>query len=125
MARPVSKDELLIQSKEKFSNLFSLVESLSKEKQEMSFLFEDRDKNIRDVFGHLHEWHLMMLEWYKTGMKNEKPDIPAKGFTWKTTPALNILIWKKYQNLDLTTVEKKLIESHKHINALINSHSNE
>ena len=125
MPRPISKDELLIQSKKNFSNLFDLIKKLPKEKQEMNFLFEDRDKNIRDVLGHLHEWHLMMLEWYKTGMNNEKQYIPAKGFTWKTTPALNILIWKKYQNIDLETVEKKLIESHKHLNALINSHSNE
>ena len=108
MPRPISKDELLIQSKKNFSNLFDLIKKLPKEKQEMNFLFEDRDKNIRDVLGHLHEWHLMMLEWYKTGMNNEKQYIPAKGFTWKTTPALNILIWKKYQNIDLETVEKRI-----------------
>ncbi|MBP9479261.1 MAG: ClbS/DfsB family four-helix bundle protein [Sebaldella sp.] len=125
MARPTSKDELLSLSNENFSKLINLIETLPEEKQEMNFLFEGRDRNIRDVLAHLHEWHLMMLKWYETGMNGEKPITPAKGYTWKTLPALNLVIWEKYQDLNLETVQKKLIESHKQIENLINKHSNE
>ena len=119
MARPTSKDELLSLSNENFSKLINLIETLPEEKQEMNFLFEGRDRNIRDVLAHLHEWHLMMLKWYETGMNGEKPITPAKGYTWKTLPALNLVIWEKYQDLNLETVQKKLIESHKQIENLI------
>ena len=61
MARPVTKDELLALSSKNYHKLTELIDSLSKEEQEMKFPFEDRDKNIRDVLGHLHEWHLMMI----------------------------------------------------------------
>ncbi len=48
------------------------------------------NRNIRDVLAHLHEWHLMV----QGGYDREKPDIPAKGYTWKTTPDLNREIQK-------------------------------
>lgn len=57
MARPTTKDELLALSNKNYLKLTELVNSLSEEEQEMKFPFEDRDKNIRDVLGHLHEWH--------------------------------------------------------------------
>ena len=125
MARPVTKDELLALSSKNYHKLTELIDSLSKEEQEMKFPFEDRDKNIRDVLGHLHEWHLMMIEWYTAGMKGENPVIPAEGYTWKTLPGLNAVIWKKYQNVSLKDARKKLNNSHIEIEALIKSHTND
>lgn len=125
MARPTTKDELLALSDKNYNKLNDLIESVPKEKQEINFPFEDRDKNIRDVLAHLHEWHLMMEKWYTTGMKGETPVIPAKGYTWKTLPDLNAVIWEKYQNVSLADIKKDLDESHKKITALIKSHSNE
>ena len=125
MARPATKDELLALSNKNYLKLTELVNSLSEEEQKMKFPFEDRDKNIRDVLGHLHEWHLMMIKWYTAGMKGEKPVIPAEGFTWKTLPDLNAVIWEKYQNVNLEDVKKKLNDSHNEIEALIKSHTND
>ena len=125
MARPVNKDELLLLSSKNYQKLTDLINSLSKEEQEMTFPFEDRDKNIRDVLVHLHEWHLMMIKWYTTGMKGEKPVIPAKGYTWKTLPDLNTAIWKKYQSMSLEEAKKKLNDSHSRIETLIKSHTDD
>jgi hypothetical protein len=125
MPRPATKDELLTLSDKNYHKLTELVESIPKEKQEMAFPFEDRDKNIRDVLAHLHEWHLMMIKWYTAGMSGEKPVIPAEGYTWKTIPDLNAVIWKKYQDVSLETIIKKLDESHKEVEALIKKHSND
>ena len=125
MPRPTTKDELLSLSNKNYHKLIDLVDSLSKEEQEMNFPFEDRDKNIRDVLGHLHEWHLMMIKWYTTGMKGEKPVIPAEGYTWKTLPDLNAVIWKKYQNVSLKDIRKKLNNSHHEIEKIIKSHTND
>ena len=125
MARPINKEELINISNEEFLNLFNLIDSMTLEKQESSFLFEDRDKNIRDVLTHLHEWHLMMKRWYKDGMSGIKPEIPAKGYTFKTLPDLNNEIFKKWQGTSLAEAKELIISSYKDMEELINKHSNE
>lgn len=47
--------------------------------QNKEFPLETLNRNIRDVLMHLHNWHLMMLNWYETGMAGQKPEMPAKG----------------------------------------------
>ena len=123
MARPTNKTELLTLSKKNFSILNELIDNIPKEKQTAAFSFEDRDKNIRDVLGHLHEWHLMMLRWYNDGMSGIKPVIPAEGYTWKTLPALNGLIWEKYQEVSFSAARKSLFASHKELEKLIKKHT--
>jgi hypothetical protein len=125
MARPTKKKDLINASTEEFLSLFNLIDSMTLEKQESSFLFEDRDKNIRDVLTHLHEWHLMMKRWYKDGMSGIKPEIPAKGYTFKTLPDLNNEIFKKWQNTSLDDAKELLISSHKYMEELISNHSDE
>lgn len=48
-----------------------------------------------------------------------------KGYTWRTTPELNQLIWKKYQKMNLVEVEERLETSHKRMLVLINAHTND
>ena len=77
MPRPTSKTELLQLSKEKFINLIDFVsaqENLNKE-----FSRNTMNRNLRDILGHLHYWHEIFLNWYKTGMQGEKPAIPKEG----------------------------------------------
>lgn len=93
--------------------------------KEKEFAKGTMNRNIRDVLAHLHHWHLMMLEWYQTGMKGNKPDIPAKGYTWKTTPELNKKIWEEYRNTGLAEISKKLEKSHKELMKVIEKHTDE
>ncbi|EPT8930275.1 ClbS/DfsB family four-helix bundle protein [Listeria innocua] len=125
MARPKNKEELLQQSAESYQKLLDLIDSIPKEKQQLAFPFEDRDKNIRDVVVHLHEWHNMALDWYQVGMRGDKPFMPAEGYTWRTTPELNLVIWQKYQETDLETAMELLNKTHHVEMEIIAEHSNE
>ena len=42
-----------------------------------------------------------MFDWYATGMKGQKPDMPAKGYKWKDTAALNKRINAIYSDTKL------------------------
>jgi hypothetical protein len=123
MPRPKTKDELLKASQENFSKLMELVHSYSDEEVHREFPIGSMNRNIRDILAHLHEWHLMMLGWYEVGMSGEKPDMPAKGYTWAALPKLNRKIWEDYQNTKLEDAKTSLYESDKKVQALIQKHS--
>ena len=125
MPRPKSKSELLELSQKNFQKLNDLIDGFSESEQNTEFQPGTLNRNIRDVLGHLHEWHLMMLGWYDIGMSGEKPDMPAKGYTWKTISDLNRKIWEKYRNTSLPEVRQLLGESHEKVRNLIEKHTNE
>lgn len=125
MPRPNNKAELLNLSKKNFELLMDFIESFSKEEQNAEFPKGTMNRNFRDVLMHLHHWHLMMFDWYIVGMKGEKPEIPAKGYTWKTTPELNRWIWEKYKDTPLADAKKDLKSSFIKIRSLIEKHNDE
>lgn len=125
MGKPQSKVELLSQSRDNYLKLQSFINALSTEEQERAFPEGTLNRNIRDVLAHLHAWHLMMNDWYTVGMTGEKPEIPAKGYTWKTTPDLNTEIQKRYTDTLLDEIKQKLELSHQTMLALIETHSDE
>lgn len=110
MPRPKTKKELLDLSRKNYSKLLEYVDSLPKKEQLTTFPKGYLNRNIADVLAHLHHWHLMFLEWYKVGMIGDEPDMPAKGYTWKTLPDLNREIWKKYRDMGVEEA-KELLET--------------
>lgn len=108
---------------EAFQSLNELLDSLTKIEIEQAFPFQHRDRNVRDVLAHLLEWQQMMLGWYRVGMAGGNPEMPAKGFTWKSTPELNQQIWKKYQSKSLKIVRSHLQKSHDRLQMLVQKHS--
>lgn len=125
MAKPKSKEQLLSQSNANFNRLKDFIEQLQPDQQTATFKEGFMNRNIRDVLSHLHHWHLMMLSWYKIGMTGQKPDMPAKGYTWKMTPQLNQFIWEKYQPTPLHKSKKLLLSSFDEVQKIIQSHSDE
>jgi hypothetical protein len=125
MARPKSKEELLTLSKDNFDRLINLIDSLAIDQREAVFPKGMLNRNISDVLGHLHEWHVMMLNWYEIGMQGAKPAMPAEGYSWKTTPELNIVIQEKYSGYNLSEATRLLSQSHQELQDLISGHSNE
>ena len=125
MPRPRSKSELLELSKINYDKLMELINSFSPEQQQGEFPPGTMNRNIRDLLAHLHEWHLMFLQWHDTGMTGEKPDIPARGYTWKTVPDLNRVIWEKYRDTPLAVIRKRFAESHRKVRNLIDQYSDE
>ncbi len=125
MARPKTKVELLRQGEGNYKKLVDFVDALPEGKRLSEFPKGTMNRNIRDVFAHLYHWHGMMLNWYKVGMSGCKPEMPAPGYTWKTTPELNRLIWEKYRNTPYIEVRGTLEESHKSIMKIVSNHTNE
>lgn len=125
MARPKTKEELIELSNKNFKKLTDFVGSFALEEQLLEFPKGTLNRNIRDVFAHLHHWHLMMIDWYSVGMKGNKPKMPAEGYTWKTVPDLNQKIRDKYKNEDLQNIKEKLNNSFSVIQKIIKNHSNE
>ncbi|ULQ60632.1 ClbS/DfsB family four-helix bundle protein [Brucepastera parasyntrophica] len=125
MPRPTTKESLLTLSETNLEKLFSFIDSIPEELRNNRFELNERDKTIADVLCHLHEWHLMMENWYATGMSGKKPIIPGEGYTWQTLPALNRKIHEKYLGTDWKKAVSLLKQSHKKIMKLIEKHSNE
>ena len=125
MARPKSKTELLYLSQENFKKLNEFIDNMSTAEQNREFPKGTMNRNIRDILTHLHHWHLLLMDWYKVGMSGQKPDMPAKGYTWKTTPDLNRLILEKYHSTSLSEAKSLLKASFKDVQSIIKSHTNE
>lgn len=126
MGRPTTKPDLIEAANTQFLKLWNLVDSMPQEEQSAQFLFEDRDKNLRDVLIHLHEWHNMVESWHKIGtLEGGMPAVPGDGYTWKTLPKLNYEIWAKYQHVPLQAAKDMLKQSHDKILELIESHTND
>ncbi|MDX1350453.1 MAG: ClbS/DfsB family four-helix bundle protein [Putridiphycobacter sp.] len=125
MARPKNKRELLDLSKQNYEALMAFIDQLSVQEQLADFPEGTMNRTISDVLMHLHHWHHMMNDWYTVGMTGKKPDMPAKGYTWKTTPALNRWIWEQYKNTPLQDAIALFKASYQSIRSLIESHSDE
>ena len=123
MPRPTSKTELLQLSQENFKNLIDFVSA--QENPNKEFNRNTMNRNIRDVLGHLHHWHEMFLNWYKTGMQGEKPAIPKEGYTFADTPKLNREIWESCQNISLDEVLILFQKSFEKVFSIIEKHTDE
>ena len=125
MARPKNKSDLVALSNKNYEKLLSYVDSFPENELEAEFPEGTLNRNIRDVLAHLHHWHLMVMDWYEVGMKGEKPDIPAKGYNWRTLPDLNKKIRKQYETTGLNEVRNMLGDSFAEIQNLIENHSDD
>ena len=125
MARPKTKQGLLDLSIQNYHKLVDFISVMNLNVQNRDFPPGTMNRNIRDVLMHIHHWHLMMLNWYKTGMSGEKPEMPAKGYTWKTTPEFNKWILERYSQTSLDEAKESLTSSFSKIRKIIDSHSDE
>ena len=125
MSRPTNKKDLLDQSQKNYNDLVAFIHLMSDEEKNREFPAGTMNRNIRDVLAHLHQWQVLMKEWYDTSMKGQKPDLPAKGYTWKTTHDLNRKIREDYKDTDLSEVLKMLKDSFAAIREIISRHTDE
>ena len=125
MPRPTTKEQLINAGKENFTKLFKLIESLNQEEQEMSFLFEDRDKNIRDVLVLLYEWHQLLLKWISNNVNGVKSNFLPEPYNWKTYPEMNFKLWEKHQSTSFKESISLVKQSHADVLNLISTFSTE
>jgi len=83
MLRPKSKAELLLQGNSKYKQLLHIMERQPKQKRNTTFPTTYLNRNICDVFAHLHHWHRLFLGWYVEAMKGNSTEMLAKGDTIK------------------------------------------
>lgn len=52
--------------------------------------------NVADLYAHLAEWNRMLLRWVADDRAGRTPQLPAPGFKWNQTPALNREIQRRF-----------------------------
>ena len=135
MARPQTKEGLLIAAKENFEKLNTLISKMSDKELTTPFDFSKdekkkeahwkRDKNLRDILIHLYEWHQLILNWVESNQKGEEKPFLPEPYNWRTYGDMNVEFWKKHQNTSLEDATKALQKSHKEVLKLAENFTNE
>ncbi|MDY5968509.1 MAG: ClbS/DfsB family four-helix bundle protein [Bacteroidales bacterium] len=135
MARASSKAELIQSANEQFDKMWNLIDKMGIDMQRATFAKEmaaagkeahwNRDKNLRDVLVHLHEWHLLLRNWIVANRNGERRPFLPEPYNWKTYPQMNVEFWKKHQDTPLANAMAMLKKSHQDTMALIMDFSND
>ncbi len=123
MPRATSKQELLQAIAKERAALETYLDSLTDQQKVVSGVVGNW--SVKDVLGHLIEWEQMCLGWYLAGLRDETPPLPAPGFKWNQTPALNQQIFEKHSDRALDDIQRQFHDSHLEILAVIQGLSNE
>ncbi len=135
MARPKTKEELIHMAEGNYKELKEMVAALTEEefRREFDFSHEEkkkeahwsRDKNVRDVFIHLYEWHQLALRWIEQNQAGKKVNLLPAPYTFKTIAEMNVNFWKKHQNTPYEKSVGLLEESHNKVMKVIASFTEE
>lgn len=135
MGRAATKEDLISSANEQFEKMWKMVDSMTEEEQKADFSFEksvkmkeahwSRDRNLRDIFIHLYEWHQLLLDWVEANQNGQaKPFLPAP-YNWKTYGQMNRGFWKKHQSTPYEEARELLLASHGKVMEMIGEYTNE
>lgn len=135
MARPQTKNDLIEAANLNYDKLLKLIDSMTEAELNIEFDFSSdikkkeahwrRDKNLRDILIHLHEWHHLMLQWVANNKEGIRKPFLMEGYNWKTYGDMNILFWERNQAVTLEMALKQFKESHQKIMEVIQTMSND
>ena len=136
MPRPTTKNDLINAANEQYDKLWKLINSLTEEEQNAPLEYRDilnkkephwaRDKNMRDILIHLHEWHNLLLSWVSKNQNGEASTFLPEPYTWKTYGTMNVeYIWKKHQETPYEESKQMFADSHAEVLDLVNKFSND
>lgn len=135
MARPQNKNDLIEAANSNYDKLLKLIDSMTEIELSTEFDFSEdtkkkeahwrRDKNLRDILIHLHEWHNLMLEWIANNKAGVHKPFLMEGYNWRTYGDMNIVFWKRNQAVALNVALEQFKESHKKIMEAIQIMSND
>ena len=135
MPRAKNKEEMIVMAEQKFAELKELVNSLTARELDSEFDFSDdkskteshwrRDKNLRDVLVHLHEWHVLLLKWVEANTNGVRVSFLPEGYNWKTYPQMNVEFFNKHQQTPLEQAKDMLDDSHEKVMALAEKFSDD
>lgn len=119
MARPKTKNDLLVQTRENYDKLQALIGTMTKEEKRSDFIENDRDKNLKDILVHLYCWQKLLLDWLESNLGGRDKDFLPEGYNWRTYPQMNIEIQKDHESMALEEAEELLDKSHQRCLAYI------
>ena len=135
MPRPRDKEELVIAATTNYEKLVTLIENRTEKEKNLCYDFSTdekkkeahwkRDKNLRDVLMHLHEWHLLLLEWIKNRENGSSRPFLMEGYNWKTYGAMNNVFYNRCQNISEEEALQKFRESHRKVMEALETFSQE
>lgn len=123
MPRATNKNQLIEDSNLAFEKLNTFLETLTTQEMELDGIVGAW--SVKDVLAHLAEWHEMVLQWYHSGLAGKTPAVPGEGFTWRTLPALNQMIYEKHHTRALPEILAWLTNTHKKTMDTVDSLSEE
>lgn len=121
VGRPTTKDELLTVATHEFEKLWIAVGEVDDDDRERPGACDDW--SVKDLLAHLDAWHDMFLKWEAVGSTGGQPKIPAPGYTFADTPALNAAIQQRCSDHTWADVEARLRRSHGQVIGVITSYS--
>jgi len=134
MPRATTKAELIAAANDQWNKMWKMLDAIP-DAQAVKFAFGDdpklkeahwqRDKNLRDVYTHLYEWHQLLLNWTNANMNGDNKPFLPEPYTWKTYGDMNMEFWKKHQATSFTDAVAMLKDSHTKVMALIESLTDE
>ncbi len=77
------------------------------------------DWTVADLYAHLAEWHRMLLRWVDDGRAGRTPQLPAPGFKWNQTPALNREIQRRFARRSTATLVAEFEATYLEVLALV------
>jgi hypothetical protein len=117
MPRPSSLSELLTRLDSEFDALLGEVDRI-----DVAGLLAPGacgEWSVKDLLAHLDAWHDLFLTWEDAGRAGRAVSIPAPGFTWKQTPALNDVLWRRHRDDSLGEVLARLRASHARVRDVV------
>ncbi len=134
MAKAKTKTEIIEQANLSYDQLEELLASMTSEQINANFKFDiskekgqhwTRDKNVRDVIMHVHDWHVLMLDWLASNLNDQPQDFLKEGYNWRTYGDMNVELWKQNQSVDYETAMERFRVSHKQVMLMFDEFSNE
>jgi hypothetical protein len=120
MSRPADRQTLLSRVDTAYQELLAQVDALDPTARHESGACEAW--SVKDILAHLDAWHELFLGWERVGSAGGLPDLPAAGYTWKDTPALNTAIWERTRDDAWDDVCARLDESRRRVKDVIASY---
>lgn len=122
MPKPATRKDLLIEMDKQYSALMTLIDSLDTSACEQPVVGEWA---VKDVLAHLTAWQSLFMGWHESGLRGETPVMPASGYNWSQTPALNQAIYTAHCRETLSEARSAFEASHQRLMELVNALSNE
>lgn len=135
MPRPKNKEELITAANTNYEKLMAMIENRTEAEKCVAYDFSTdekkkeahwrRDQNIRDVLMHLNEWHLLLLSWIKNRENEDKRPFLMEGYNWKSYGEMNMVFWKRCQNVSEEEAMERFKDSHARVMEALDSFTQE